>query len=714
MKFIEVRFRNFRILHDLRINFSTNSRLPFTVLRAENATAKTTILSALQWILFGEDGLPLHGKGYRIHHLDWNVEDSKTVDIEVELKFEHTFERHDPGGSLIKTTQAYLARRTAEEEILGPNQWNRTKSLFTMYKQSNSGWTPVPNAEIRLRQIMGSNLKDIFFLDGDRALTFITSDISKNDKRKLVRSAIRDMLDVEILEKVRSRVDKTISQIRTKERDFPEAKEVVETGDRVTELKNKLHKKEEKLKGINSDLAGILPLIKGTEDKIKDVLVKGDKEKLKEELSTAQVDLVNVRKRSKELAGEHSELFGAESLNLHLLANDVQRTDRLLDKLEKKGQIPRSALPILRGYLQTEECICQRPLTKGSIEYKRVEELIARQESASETDDRLTQLLYIASGKLHDLEQGDPKWQSEVRRVISERNDMEKSVKEIETKVKQLETTVAGLPDANITFLTSQLKMYREQKTELDQNKGGLEAELPVLKGAARIETNRYEKLLSKSKASKRLKSDYLAAADVFGVIDEVYKAIEKSEIPEVSETMNRFFLDMIRSDPERNAIMRRAEVTKDYDITVYGPKKRILNTDSDLNGASLRALTLSFVLSLIKVSGVAAPNVIDTPLGMMDPLIKQSVLEILVSNSVQPILFLTSSEIRDCEGFLDEKAGLVTTLINTSHYPEKLKNEPPGGSFPRAITCSCNHRQFCDICELANNAGSNLQRRTP
>lgn len=714
MKFIEARFRNFRLLHDLEISFSTNPRLPLTVLRAENDTGKTTILHALQWVLFGDDVLPLRGKGYRIHPLDWNVADSKTVDIEVELKFEHTFERYDRQGSSIKTTEVYLARRTAKEEVLGPNQWNRTRSLLSLYKQSDRGTTPVPNAELSLRQIMGSNLKDIFFLEGDRALTFITSEISDNDRRKLVRSAIRDMLAVEILEKTRDRVDKTLNQIRTKNRDFPEAKEINEAGSCVTELKKKIRKKEEELKGIDSDLAGILPLIRKTDGKIKDALVKGNKEKLKEELSTAQSDLAGLRKRSQELASEHSELFRAESLNLHLLVDYLQRTGRLLEKLKQRGRIPRSALPILREYLQSEECICRRPLVKGSGEYKHVEELIARQESASEIDDRLTNLLYIAKEKLRGSEQGEPKWQSEVRRVVGERNDVEKNVKKLEARVKLLETTVAGLPDTDISFLTSQLTGYQKQKTELDRRKGGLETELPELKRALRIETNHYEKLLNKSKASKRLQSHYLTAADVFSVIDKVYKAIETSEIPDVSETMNRFFMDMIRSDPEQNAIIRRAEVTKDYDITVYGPNERILNPDNDLNGAARRALTLSFVLALTRVSGVAAPNVIDTPLGMMDPLIKQSVLATLVSNSVQPILFLTRSEIRDCEGLLDENTGLVATLVNTAHYPMKLKNKPSGGSSCRAISCSCSHRQFCDICELIDSTESNLQRRIP
>ena len=72
-----------------------------------------------------------------------------------------------------------------------------------------------------------------------------------------------------------------------------------------------------------------------------------------------------------------------------------------------------------------------------------------------------------------------------------------------------------------------------------------------------------------------------------------------------------------------------------------------MLDPDNDLNSASRRALTLAFILALTKVSGVEAPNVIDTPLGTMSGYVKLSVLQTAIRESYQLILFLTRS--RDC-----------------------------------------------------------------
>ena len=73
----------------------------------------------------------------------------------------------------------------------------------------------------------------------------------------------------------------------------------------------------------------------------------------------------------------------------------------------------------------------------------------------------------------------------------------------------------------------------------------------------------------------------------------------------------------------------------------------------------------------------MTAPNVIDTPLGMMDGFVKRSVLKTAVKKVHNFILFLTRSEIKDCEDIIKGKAGCVTTITNSAHYPNILVNDP-------------------------------------
>ncbi|RYC26496.1 AAA family ATPase, partial [Ciceribacter ferrooxidans] len=85
MKLIRARFENFRLLRDLELTFSTDKDRKLTVIRAENETGKTTILTALQWALFGDDAVPGDAKAYRFHPIDWTGQSCR---ISVELDFE--------------------------------------------------------------------------------------------------------------------------------------------------------------------------------------------------------------------------------------------------------------------------------------------------------------------------------------------------------------------------------------------------------------------------------------------------------------------------------------------------------------------------------------------------------------------------------------------------------------------------------------------------
>ena len=83
----------------------------------------------------------------------------------------------------------------------------------------------------------------------------------------------------------------------------------------------------------------------------------------------------------------------------------------------------------------------------------------------------------------------------------------------------------------------------------------------------------------------------------------------------------------------------------------------------------------------------------------MMSGYVRRAVLKTAIRESSQLILFLTRSEIADCERILDAEAGRVITLTNTAHYPKILVNNPQVKE-KKALQCECDHRRECEICE--------------
>ena len=266
-------------------------------------------------------------------------------------------------------------------------------------------------------------------------------------------------------------------------------------------------------------------------------------------------------------------------------------------------------------------------------------------------------------------------------------------------KLKALEIQLDSIPDVDLQGLRSVQREYKNQRDRFNADWTRDETRLEGLKKERSNLVSERDNLLRQQKKGARVLARLEVASDVESVLKNSYDQMTNEELNKVSELMNTIFLEMIGADPEHGAIIQKAEISNDFDILVYGPNDRSLNPDRDLNGASRRALTLAFILALTKVSEVEAPNVIDTPLGMMSGYVKRSVLKTTIRESSQLVLFLTRAEIADCEEILDAEAGRVITLTNPAHYPRMLVNNPQVKA-RKVLRCDCNHREECRLCQ--------------
>ena len=205
MKLIRAEFENFRLLRHLNLEFSTDSTKKLTVIRAENETGKTTILNGLQWALYDDDGLPGKGRDYRLHPIDWDA-DGWRVPISVQVDFEITKLRQSQRG-LIPTKEQYRIIRSAYETTMTGARDSSTASLFRL---TDRGSELIKSPEARIREVLPLELREVFFTDGDRALSFI--DASVTDKREHVEKAIRALLGLDVIEDALKHVKKTASE----------------------------------------------------------------------------------------------------------------------------------------------------------------------------------------------------------------------------------------------------------------------------------------------------------------------------------------------------------------------------------------------------------------------------------------------------------------------------------------------------------------------
>lgn len=694
MKLVSAKFENFRLLRNVEVAFSTEDDANLTVVRAENESGKTTLHTALQWTLFGDEALPTRfAKNFRLHPIDWDIEESTRVPVSGEVEFVHSYTGR---GDAAEEIERYVARRKVIEIIEGEDEWEREGERFELFLVTEGGYEPQDEGELKVEQILESNLKDLFFTDGDRALTFISSELRRGEKRKRVKQALRDMLGLELLDKAQTHVRGATADIRGQAGAEAESDKLDELADRLEELEGDIETAEQSL-AVEEDRADDLEeQIDEIDSEIDKALRHGNREELANQLEKTKNRIESGRKRRKEATKSLGELFHSSSFAGETIGSLVRKACQELDELRERGEIPRTAVRVLKECLADQECICGRSLPEGSEHRAMVKELIEKQGGQSQVEERLTQLRFAGQELLTTWEEGS--WTEQVADVVEDWENAESEVSDARSTAKELEVKLDKIEGTDVPFLRERRADLKQQWRDAQKEIAGLEADLASWNEEYSNRKAEWKRLTRREAKAERTRSRVEASEDILQVLNEAYATIEEEEIPEVSSAMNDYFLAMIKADPKQNAIIRRAEVSQEYDIVVFGTNDRRLDTDRDLNGASRRALTLSFLLGLAEVSGVEAPNVIDTPLGMTSGQVKRSILKTAIQRSSQIVLLLTRSEIRGTEDIVDEAAGEVVTLTNSAHYPTMLSNDP-GTEVQEVVACSCDHREYCDTC---------------
>ena len=696
MKIIRAEFENFRLLRDLKLDFSTSSEKKLTVIRAENDSGKTTIVTALQWAFYGFDVLPRKGKGFRLHPLDWNYSDSNTIRISVKVDFEIS----DNSIYENENKKQYRIIRSVEETSDGVKQ-NPEVKLFV---RTDSGANPIPDPEAWIkRELLQPELRDVFFIDGDRALSFIEAPINANTKRKHVHEVIRSLLALSVIDSAIKHLEHTESVLNedAKKIGSDELTEIttklLEMDKSIAELTKKSEDAELQRDTLDRSLSEI-------EKEIEAALIKGDQEKLNLQITQNQEQLGEINKKLTDVYKSHSELFKSLSLSRDLLNPVLSKSIGKLNQLHGQGKLPSTTIPVLEERLIGTTCICGESLDRQSVDGKHrrdhIQNLIEQSQKADTLQRTLTDL-YYGSLSFQPKEITDKEhWVTKYDQIAFHRYELEKVRDKLQERRAALEVQLEEIGDTNIQGLRVTKQEYIDQRERFNNNYVTYNFELEELKEKRKSLVATRNNLLAKQRKGANILAALDVTKDVTQILHNSYNRIKNEKLSQVSELMNDIFIEMIGVDPEHGAIIQKAQISQDYDIQVYGLNNLMLNPDSDLNGASRRALTVAFILALAKVSEFEAPNVIDTPLGTMSGYVRRSALKIAIRESTQLILFLTRSEIVGCEDILDEEVGQFITLTNPKHYPKMLINDPQVTEL-NAIRCECvDCRSECHLCK--------------
>jgi DNA sulfur modification protein DndD len=696
IQLLEARFQNFRLLRDVRLEFAHGVDSSLTVIRAENGTGKTTMLTALTWALFGDETLPAKRPSFRLHPLDWNLAaNGDRCEISVEVKFATVDDRTNEISEyqLIRTTNDVL-------RVDGSHQAQPTS--LNLLRKTPSGYQAVTNPTAFIEgYVLLPSLKDIFFIDGDRALAFIEAIGERSAKRSRVEAAVRQLLGIDILEEAQRHVKEARAEAVRAVRADAKGTGLADLAAREDDINTKVGGLRSKIADLQNDRTAVDGRLTRAREALQQILTSGgaDRKRIADALRAAENKLAAERKRYDDVVKQLRRQVNGTTLLSSLLEPAIRKSSASLRELEDQKVIPNTLPDIVVDRLERGTCICGASVVPGTKGHETLCAVLTDASRLGEHHEVLMHLNNSASRRLNGLS-GGTEWLESAVEAQSAVAHSKQLIVDTEREVGELRAQIAKIPERNVAeaeeLVRSEESVRDQVMTELARSEGqlgALESEL------VKLARERQQAASKEKKYLKRL-AEERAANDLLSVIGGTIDTLQSQTLSEVSVKMNDIFMRMIVADassPHGN--IRGAELTGDHDIVVHGPDQRMLDPDRDLSGAQRRALTLAFILSLVSVSGVRAPNVVDTPLGMTSGDVRRSILRYAAENSTQLVLFLTYDEIRGVEDLLDKFAGRCYTFTNSDYYPERVKNPPPT-SQSETLVCDCDHVSWCKICE--------------
>jgi DNA sulfur modification protein DndD len=375
---------------------------------------------------------------------------------------------------------------------------------------------------------------------------------------------------------------------------------------------------------------------------------------------------------------------------------------------------------VIEERLEIGVCICGTDLGPATEARKKVENLVLAQRGVDERRKVLTELHHATRADLQREGTAAPAWLNDLASLELARLSNRKSATAARDQLKICEEKLAKIDEANIEQCRKERDSLRVALNAKQDERRDLQTQIDQAQREYDDLKPQYDELRVKDAKLALLNARLTVIEDMASVVIGSLQDLQQEYLNNVSDRMNEMFLEMVGADPSgmseedrgtaRPHVFQSARISPAYEIVVHTADNRTLNPDHELNGASKRALTFSFIWALTEVSRVIAPRIVDTPLGMMSGAVKKRVLELVTAPSgkaedveKQVVLFLTRDEIRGIEDVIDLRAGKTFTYTNSDHFPVDVLHDP-GAETPQILICSCSQRQRCSVCARRND----------
>lgn len=590
------------------IRFATDEYRNVTVIRGVNGTGKTSLLTALNWCLYGDSFFKGDTREFVNRRV---VAQAENVDTSVEIGF-------------IDQDIRYRVERKC--------QWLRDNKTTFLLQKENEPADLDAAASDKIQSIIPEDVSAHFFFDGEKIDNF-----ARPGNEDEIKSAVHNVLRIELFERGITHLERVAQDYQR------ELKKYV-----PDELKALIGEKEIKE-------ALCVKISVEIEDKLKKLKIA---QKHKQDIDKVLVQFAETRR----LFQEQKEIIA----NLKRLGDERDKYEEKILQLANDGFIPLAkpvigkALEIIRSnkapigipdailndLLEQMRCLCGRPLHRESPEYQHIQNLISQNVSpefgiaVKETENCLKRLL-------EDKVENIP---IDIKSTLSDEQRLDKDIEANEARLDKIKQVLENFDDDDFQKHQKAKEEYERDIRRLEANINQERGRIKEIKMGIESLDKRIDTAKSLKVQAARLQRCRQLAMESASEMKELYTPLEEDMRKDLEVEVSNIFKKLVWKENT----FREVRLGSNYELQVIDRYDG--QVSPEISAGEREVLSLAFIAALAKVAVKEKlpnmpterfPIVMDAPFTKLSDKPKENITETIPAIANQLILFVTDQELR-------------------------------------------------------------------
>ncbi|MBT8508697.1 hypothetical protein AZH53_09800 [Methanomicrobiaceae archaeon CYW5] len=577
-----------------KIDFTYQQDKNVCLVHGRNGAGKSNFLNAITWCLYG---------------IEAHKQNDKATPDSMPLINTRALEELRPGQTVAAEVTILLSAdgrpwsitrsREIGKSALGFMEKSYTDKIRVIYEENGQNKViDTPDAQVLINNILPEALRSFFFIDGEQLREFF-----KVSSPRKIAAAIDQVSQLDILYRVAASLDLSEKKLRKSARsNNPKVQELEK---RLELIENNITKSQTGIIDFEQkkdDLEGEKILV---DDYLQNYSHKNisrlaqERDLVKKDISALDNDIaVDVADRNAFLVDKAPFIY---------LKDTIEASYDIIQSKVERGVLPPPIRENLIGeLLEKGECICGTQLNEETrqnlTEY-------AKSLQYSEYAEKGVEGKYALTTILNDIKK--------FPEMIDEKNaKIDKLMERREEKIRreiQIGEEIEGYNIDEIKLKEQRLKELNSSISHYGLKVLGLQEELKRLFEMKEKLKEEWESETRKEKEFEKIKIKLKFVQDAKKILSNTESIIKGKIRTQVETNTKKNFMTLIR---KKNAF---SDIDIDDSYQVRISHVNGYNAINDLSAGEYMILGLSFMSSLMTISGFQAPVIIDTPLGKID-----------------------------------------------------------------------------------------------